>query len=364
MESQNSNETTHNIGVNEVKEPKKKKKLKVSTIIIIVLVVLLLFSCVDGGESSESSTSTSTANQDTVESDNAKEEKEENNVKAEDTKKEAAFESEETEEDEGQLTEQAETQELYSAQDSNDQHMHIGDVITYQSGLILRIQEAGIYRSQPFNTPIVYMELECENTSDQIITIYNNDLELYIDDYQIDVVPEVNGDDPAIHYSVDINPGRKMIFKPVAKLPDDYESSYKIELSFTGWYAEESLLIKDKGVYLYGLEESPTASINFNDDWYVSPIDEKHYGDYADVNNVRFISIIRDRYDQGNTIFFTYYDETELYFEGELELLSDNGGEIYDFTTMETVATFEFTSDGNINLKSGELKLSGTFYKQ
>ncbi|MCH5251316.1 MAG: hypothetical protein J1E98_15370 [Lachnospiraceae bacterium] len=71
-----------------------------------------------------------------------------------------------------------------------------------------------------------------------------------------------------------------------------------------------------------------------------------------------------DRYDEGNTIFFTYYDETEPYFEGELELLSDNGGEIYDFTTMETVATFEFTSDGNINLKCGELKLSGTFYKQ
>lgn len=363
MENQNNNEMNHNIEVNEVKPP--KKKIKASTIIIIVLVVLLLFSCVGGGGgNNETSTSTSTANHDTVESDNAKEEKEENDVEAEDTKKEAAFESEETEEDKEQLTEQAELEELYSAQDSTDQHMHIGDVITYQSGLILRIQEAGIYRSQPFNIPLVYMQLECENTSDEIITIYNNDLELYIDDYQIDVVPEVNGDDPAINYSVDINPGRKMIFKPVAKLPEDYESSYKIELSFTGWYAEESLLIKDKGVYLYGLEASPTASINFNEDWYVAPINEQYYGDYADVNDVRFISIIRDRYDQGNTIFFIYYDETEPYFEGELELLSDNGGEIYDFTTMETVATFEFTSDGNINLKSGELKLSGTFYKQ
>lgn len=362
MESQN-NKTPHNIEVNEVKPP--KKKIKVSTIIIIVLVVLLLFSCVDGsGGSSESSTSTSTANHDTVESDNAKEEKEENDIKAEDTRKEAESESVKTEEDEEQPTEQAETEELDSVQDSNNQHMHIGDVITYKSGLILRIQEAGIYRSQPFNTPLVYMELECENTSDEIITIYNNDLELYIDDYQIDVVPEVNGDDPAINYSVDINPGRKMIFKPVAKLPDDYESAYKIELSFTGWYAEESLLIKDNGVYLYGFEESPTASINFNDDWYVAPLDDKCYGDYADVNDVRFISIIRDRYDQGNTIFFIYYDETEPYFEGELELLSDNGGEIYDFITMETIATFEFTSDGNIELKSGELKLSGTFYKQ
>lgn len=360
MENKNNSEMNHNIVVNEVNPSKKKKKTKVY--IIITIVVLLLFSCVAIiGDSQQTTTTAEEAKSETT-GDKKEEEKEEKTVEGKD--EEVQSKPAEASIDEEQPTEQAKTEGFDSVQDSNNQHTHIGDEFMYKSGLILRVKEAGIYRSQPFNTPLVYMQLECENTSDKIITIYNNDLELYIDDYQIDVVPEVNGDDPAINYSVDINPGRKMIFKPVAKLPDDYESSYKIELSFTGWHAEESLLIKDKGVYLYGLEESPTASINFYADWYVAPINEQYYGDYADVNSVRFISIIRDRYDEGNTIFFTYYDETEPYFEGELELLSDNGGEIYDFTTMETVATFEFTSDGNINLKSGELKLSGTFYKQ
>ena len=56
-------------------------------------------------------------------------------------------------------------------------------------------------------------------------------MELYIDDYQIEVVLEVNGDDPSIDYSVSINPDRKRIYKPVARLPKDYESANKIELS-------------------------------------------------------------------------------------------------------------------------------------
>lgn len=264
MEKQNNNNANNNVDSNETKPP--KKKMKVSTIVIIVLAVLLLFSCVGnmgGSDSSPSTSSTSTTSTTVGEKDTEEGAKEENTELEEGS-----------EEKSEKATEEVAEKSKEPEQVANN-NKYVGDTVKYEGGLILRIQDAGIYQSEPFNTLLVYMELECENTSDEIITIYNNDLELYIDDYQIDVVPEVNGDDPSIHYSVDINPGRKMMYKPVARLPEDYDSADKIELSFTGWRGA-SLLIKDNGVYLNGrkdasVKEDSTAdtdSYGLDDSWY------------------------------------------------------------------------------------------------
>lgn len=267
MKKQNDDKTNSSIDVNETKSP-KKKRLKVSTIVIIVLVMMLLFSCIGNIAGSGSSSSSTSSSIKTTEDKELEEKKEEAEVE----------DPEEEQEPEPEVEDAEEEQQAEPIEEENNDYIHVGDTIGYSNGSMY-VADAGIVYNMT-NQPILFVEVEADNTSDGVLTIGNDDFSLYIDDYQVDVAIGYRSlEEMSSHSIVEINPGRKAKYVFRAVLPSDYDNASKIEVEFPD-RANKPLLIKDNGVYLYGrkdvvMEEdtSDTEEGGLYESWY----EEEHH---------------------------------------------------------------------------------------
>ena len=262
MKKQNNNEMNNNTGVNETKPT--KKKMKGSTIVIIVLVVLLLFSCVGnmGGSGSSSSSTTSTTTTEDKEPEDKKEE-----VKAKEPKEDSEPEAEKA------IEEQHDKQSEVTEQVDNG-HIYVGDTVKY-SNCSIYVGDTGI-TSGYLNTPVLFMELEIVNTSDEVLTILTDNFSLYVDDYQIETMAGARTlEESASVPGIEINPGRKAKYSCVIDLPSDCDNASKIEVEFP--LAAGIMLFKDNGVYLYGQRNVPTEEYDSADNSEESGLYESWY---------------------------------------------------------------------------------------
>lgn len=255
MEKQNNNEANNNTGVNNTKP--SKKKMKTSTIVIIVLAVLLLFSCV-GNIGNSGSSSSSVTNDTIVTEDKSSEE----------------FEAEEQEADEvedGQAdkpNEEASVVREGLAETENGQynpftynpalditHMWIGDSEDYRnsgadSGVItVTVLNCGVLYNY-IGDPVVFVDVEIANHTDQGATVKGDDMMLYIDDYQVTTptAPIETGD--LTFGTADVSSGRKAKTTMRLQLPSDYYNANKIEVGL--FDDDRTIIVKDAGLDVYG----------------------------------------------------------------------------------------------------------------
>lgn len=261
MEKHNNNETNNNTGVNETKPP--KKKMKVSTIVIIVLVVLLLFSCVGnmgGSDSSSSSTSTTSTT-------------------TEDKSSEETAEAEEQEPEDTVTVDKSSEDNVALVADSEadrDNHIYVGDVIEYESGSTMTIEDVGIVKSTseyPTQShPAVYVSIEMYNGTDEAGPIYADEFSIYVDDYQEQTTYTTLSDEDEYRAYIELNPGRKGKITFGLILPDNYESADTIELGVPG--SLRTILVKYNGEYVYGRLEAPVEEATVEEE---HGIDESWY---------------------------------------------------------------------------------------
>lgn len=230
MEKQTSIEMNQNVEVSRTKSPMKKRS---RVFLIISVFVMLLVAC--GSEPAPAVTT----------------------EKEKTTAEEASIEIAEPEEE---LPEQVED-EVYEdpviLETVSDDNLTIGSSIQYTVGK-LTILDAGIVINDPndFGT-VLYMETELENTSDEAITLTNDDFVVYIDDYQVTLeigYRDMNDYSTGTSY-IEVNPGRKAKYVFRVSLPNEYFDAKKVEFGFPG--TQQTLFIKENGSYIW--EQSSQA---------------------------------------------------------------------------------------------------------
>ena len=221
MKNQTIKQMNPNIELNEAKPPKTKKS---KDFLIIAVFAMLLVAC--GSEP----TSTVTTEKEKT------------------TAEEASIEIAEPEEE---LPEQVED-EVYEdpviSETVSDDNLTIGSNIQYTVGK-LTVLDAGMTDGD-YGT-VLYMEVELENTSDESITLTNDDFVVYIDDYQVTLeIGYRNSDDYANATSyIEVNPGRKAKYAFRVSLPSEYVNAEKVEFGFPG--TQQTLFIKENGSYIW-----------------------------------------------------------------------------------------------------------------
>ena len=265
MKKQNNNETNNNTGMNEAKSP--KKKMKVSTIVIIALVVLLLFSCVGNMGGSDSSSSSTTTTSTTTE-DKSSEKTAEETTEAEVEEQEPKEAEDEPTEDEAGLVADSEA--------DRDNHIYVGDVIEYESGSTMTIEDVGIVKSTseyPTQSyPAVYVSIEMYNGFDEAGYTSADEFSIYVDDYQEQTTYTTLSDEDEYRSFISLNPGRKGKITFGLILPDNYESADTIELGVPG--SLRTILVKYNGEYVYGRLEAPVEEATVEEE---HGIDESWY---------------------------------------------------------------------------------------
>lgn len=221
MENQTIKQMKTNIEMNGAKSPKLKKH---KDLFIIVGLTMLLVAC-----GSDSSTSAATTEETTVEE-----------TKIENTDPEKEEIPEQVEEE---VSEDTNTLKTVSTDT-----LTIGSSIQYTVGK-LTILDAGMTDGD-YGT-VLYMEVELENTSDESITLTNDDFVVYIDDYQVTLeIGYRNSDDYANATSyIEVNPGRKAKYAFRVSLPSEYVNAEKVEFGFPG--TQQTLFIKENGSYIW-----------------------------------------------------------------------------------------------------------------
>ena len=226
MEKQTNIEMNQNVEVSRTKSPMNKRSRVFLTISVFAM---LLVAC--GSEQAPTVTT----------------------EKEKTTAEEAPIE---TAEPEKELLEQVED-EVYEdpviSETVSDDTLTIGSSIQYTVGK-LTILDAGIVNGD-LGT-VLYMETELENTSDEAITLTNDDFIVYIDDYQVTLeVGYRSMEEAATAPYIEVNPGRKAKYTFRVSLPGEYVNADKIEFGFPG--TQQTLFIKENGSYIW--EQSSQA---------------------------------------------------------------------------------------------------------
>lgn len=232
MENQTIKQMDPNIELNEAKPPKTKKS---KDYLIIAVLAMLLVAC-----GSEPTPTVTTEKEEII--------VEETTI--EDTKPE-------DEEDVPEQVDEEVFEDTNTLETVSTDNLTIGSSIQYTVGK-LTILDAGIVINDPndFGT-VLYMETELENTSDEAITLTNDDFVVYIDDYQVTLeigYRDMNDYSTGTSY-IEVNPGRKAKYVFRVSLPNEYFDAEKVEFGFPG--TQQTLFIKENGSYIW--EQSSQA---------------------------------------------------------------------------------------------------------
>lgn len=165
---------------------------------------------------------------------------------------------------------------------NGDNHFYIGDTIKYTSGLEITLINAGILQNQIYE-PVLYLEMELYNGSNEEGGLSNSEFSLYIDDYQVNVTPTVLNTTEAmdaVSYQIELNPGRKAKYTFRTILLSEYDNASKIEIELPG--STKTVLVKDNGVYLNGIRP---------EDYVDNSLDESLYGDHVNMDGNDFVLV-------------------------------------------------------------------------
>lgn len=298
MENQANNETSSNIKVSGVKSKMKKGK----ALMIITVLAMLLVAC--GSEP----TSTVTTEKEKT------------------TAEEASIEIAEPEEE---LTEQVED-EVYEdpviSETVSDDNLTIGSSIQYTVGK-LTILDTGISNND-YGT-VLYMEVELENTSDEPISLTNQDFVVYIDDYQVTLeVGYRSMEEAATAPYIEVNPGRKAKYTFRVSLPGEYVNADKIEFGFPG--TQQTLFVKENGAYIW---EQQYSEAEHDADGII--------GEYTQVENPSItMSIFMDSSETSFILSVDFGDERDTMM-GFLD-----GGMIVDYFNEDLDGFYEYDENG------------------
>lgn len=302
MEKQTNNDMTPNIRVNEAK-PLKMKRSK--GFLIITVLAMLLVAC--GSEPTPTVTT----------------EKEEITVEEttiEDTKHE-------DEEDIPEQVDEEVFEDTNTLETVSTDNLTIGSSIQYTVGK-LTILDAGI-ATNDFGTTL-YMETELENTSDEAITLTNDDFVVYIDDYQVTLeIGYRDMDDYSAGTSyIEVNPGRKAKYVFRVSLPNEYTNAEKIEFGFPR--TQQTLFVKENSAYIW---EQQSSEVEHDADGII--------GEYTQVENPDIkMSIFMDPSETFFILSVDFGDERDTMM-GFLD-----GGMIVDYFNEDLDGFYEYDENG------------------